>query len=269
MEDTALPQNGSHKAEEKTAEAGAPPEPAAEEQNQGDDIDAKKAFKRFLLINGIVVGAVLVIGVILFLFMIPSSSENASENDNLKAEVKRLQKLASRFGEKSQEQLRIEDLIRTLQPRLGPAVTGLIAQAVVQNSQTYNLPPELILSIIHNTSRFEITAEGSRGAVGLMHISPKIYRKGLQAMGITEQEAYHIDNNIRLGCMTLRQLRDQGRSMEIAIAMLTGNEGTVDDILVGFTNSMISDTKLADQAGAFQINGTGESVTDAVPPSNK
>ena len=238
MEDAGKPQKGSDPVKEKEPESATPDEPTVEEQQQDEEPDAKKSFKRFLLINAGVAGAVLLILVVLFLFMVPRSPEESlsEENARLKAEIKRLKEVTTnRLGKKSKEQRRIEGLIEQLQPRLGPSVVEPIAGSVVTYAQTYDLPPELILSIMNTTSRFEVTAEGQHGSVGLMHISPKIYRDGLNKLKITEQEAFHIDNNVHLGCMILRDLRDQGRSMEVAIATLIGSEGMVDEILVGFT----------------------------------
>ena len=269
MEDANKPQKGSDHGKDLGAESDVSGEPAAKGQEQNDGTDAKKSFRRFLFINAGVVGSILLIGIVLFFFMVSQGPEQSliEENAHLKARIERIQETSARFGEKSNEQLRIEDLIAKLQPRLGPSVIEPIARAVGKYAQTYDLPPELILSIINKTSRFETTSEGEYGSVGLMHISPKIYRDGLHELGITEQQAFHIDNNIHLGCMILRQLREQGRSMEVAIAMLIGNERTVDAILVGFTNSMISNTKAVDQLSSRQGIGSTGSSTGSMDPA--
>ena len=264
MEDAKKPQKGSDHGKDQKAESEAPFEPAIEEQKQNDETDAKKSFKRFLLINAVVIGSIFIAGIGLFMVMVPQDPDRSlvEENARLKARVQRLQEESGRSGERSREQAHIEELIAKLQPRLGPAVVEPIAQAVVKYAKTYDLPPELILSIINNTSRFNITSEGAYGSVGLMHISPKIYREGLNELGINEQQAFHINNNIHLGCMILRQLREQGRSMEVAIAMLIGDERTVDAILVGFTNSMISNKKSANQVFPGKGDLSQENATD-------
>jgi len=73
-----------------------------------------------------------------------------------------------------------------------------------------------------------------------MQISPRVYRSRLVEMGISEHEAFHISKNINLGCSLLREFLNQGESIELAIAKLVGNESRVDEILVGFTNTMIA-----------------------------
>ena len=262
MEDLNKPHQGSDHGKESGIEPDREAQQALGGQTPTHETGAKKSYKRFLLINGIVVGVIILISSILFSFMIPRLPEKslAEENSHLKAEIKRLQATSARFMEKSKEELRIEDLITKVQPRIGPSIVDPIARAIVKYAQAYDLPPELILSIINNTSRFEITAESAYGSVGLMHISPKIYRNGLQELGITEQQAFHIDNNIHLGCMILRQLRDQGRSMEVAIAALIGSERMVDGILVGFANSMILNNKTMDQFFPGKGSGPAEDL---------
>jgi hypothetical protein len=200
-----------------------------------------------LFLNGIVVAVFLLAGIVFFFLMVKNSPVKAlsQENQTLKKELERLREQTYGDREKSKEVRRIEALVKDLQPRLGPAVAEPVARAVAEHAHTYTIPPELILSIIYYQSAFEIVTMGDRGTVGLMQLSPKVYRGSLEQMGISENEAFHIDNNIELGCRLLRQFLDQGLSIETAIVRLVDNDRQVDKILVGFTNSMIAEKKAA------------------------
>ncbi|HNU72420.1 MAG TPA: lytic transglycosylase domain-containing protein [Thermodesulfobacteriota bacterium] len=228
-------------SEIETVEAGEP-KVSSEQAFHLAGVEAKWPLKKIMLINGIVVAVLLAAGAVFALITIRNAPMQAlaAENKKLKEEIRHLQELSPADGERTAEVIRVETLISRLQPRLGIALAEPIAAAVVRASQQYDLPPELIVSIIFYESGFEVNAESEDGSAGLMQISPRVYRSRLVEMGISEHEAFHISKNINLGCSLLREFLNQGESIELAIAKLVGNESRVDEILVGFTNTMIA-----------------------------
>jgi len=245
MEEARQSQKGTDSVEKQMDTSSTPPEPETDASEREAAPSTQSSLKRLLLINGIVVAVILLAGIVVFFFVVRNAPVKAlsQENRKLKAELAQLQELTDGNGEISVEVRRIEDLIKEYQPRLGPAVAGPIALAVAKHAHAYNIPPELVLSIINYQSGFELVTLGERGTVGLMQLSPKAYREYLEPMGISETDAFHFDNNIHLGCKILRHYLDQGISIETAITRLLDNNSRVNQILVGFTNTMIGDNK--------------------------
>jgi hypothetical protein len=83
------------------------------------------------------------------------------------------------------------------------------------------------------------------GAVGLMQIMVKAHKDKLKEMKITAEEAYHIDNNIKLGCWIFREYFNSGNDIKKTLLKYVGgnHEQYVEDILIGFTNEAIVGVK--------------------------
>ena len=60
-------------------------------------------------------------------------------------------------------------------------------------------------------------------------------------MGIEEHEVYYMDHNIHLGCMILRKYYDETNSIAPALAKLVEEDTHIIQILVSFTNTVITD----------------------------
>jgi len=103
------------------------------------------------------------------------------------------------------------------------------------------LPYQLILAVIACESDFELTAKSDNSAVGLMQICPKVHNINLKEVGIEEHEVYYIDHNIHLGCMILRKYYDETNSIALALAKLVEDDAHIVQILVSFTNTVITD----------------------------
>jgi hypothetical protein len=137
---------------------------------------------------------------------------------------------------------RAEALIKKLQPKLDSMVVRPIAEAVLKYASVYELPYQLILSVIACESDFELTAKSASAAIGLMQICPKAHSINLTEVGIAEHEVYYIDHNIHLGCMVLRRYYDETNSIALALAKLVEDDTHIINILVSFTNTVIADT---------------------------
>ena len=136
-------------------------------------------------------------------------------------------------------------IILRLQPRLDKKIAIQIEASVLLYSARYKLPPRLIIHIIHRESRFKPLARSNKGAVGLMQIMLKSHKDKLKKMGIKPEEAYHIGNNIQLGCQIFREYFDETHDVEKTLLKYVGGEhnGYVKDILTGFTNEAIVGVK--------------------------
>jgi hypothetical protein len=89
------------------------------------------------------------------------------------------------------------DLIMFLNPKVDPALAGIIGIEVNRLAQKHNLPRELIIAIIRRESNFKPLAS-SKVAIGLMQIYPKWHPEKIE--GYTSNQLYHIPVNIDIGC---------------------------------------------------------------------
>lgn len=135
----------------------------------------------------------------------------------------------------------VTPMILKLRPQLDPIVAEEISKAVGKYSQEYRIPPQFIVHIINRESTFNTLAVSSAGAVGLMQVLPKYHKDKMEKIGITHDQLFHIDPNIRLGCKILRDYYNETGSIDKALTKYVGgNHKTyIEDILEGFANEMI------------------------------
>lgn len=151
-------------------------------------------------------------------------------------------------------------IIMRLQSRLDPVLASEISDAIQKYSSEYKLPSLLVIHIIDRESRFRPLAKSKAGAVGLMQIMTKAHMDKLKKMGITPEEAYHIDNNIKLGCWIFREYFDSQKDIEKTLKKYVGgnHETYVKDILVAFTNEAIIGVKVERKENGQELSGTVE-----------
>jgi hypothetical protein len=205
-----------------------------------DEAPKKKFIKKLLLIYLCAFCFLSVIGIIAAFAFAQHAQLNSLSHDNkeLEDEVQRLKQ--SRVT--ASDLAGAEGLIRQLQPKLDGMVVRPIAEAVLKYASMYELPYQLVLSVIACESNFELTAKSNNDAIGLMQICPKSHSIDLGKVGIKEHEVYYIEHNIHLGCMILRKYYDETDSIASALAKLVEDDTHIMQILVSFTNTVITDT---------------------------
>jgi len=137
-------------------------------------------------------------------------------------------------------------LIVKLQPKIEPLVAEHISINVLKYSKMYDLPPELVLSVINEESRFRILSTSKKGAAGLMQIMHKPHSEKLEKLGISRIELYHISHNIHIGCWVLREYYDKTKSVEKALYRYVGGNTKnsskyVNNILINLATILIED----------------------------
>ncbi len=138
---------------------------------------------------------------------------------------------------------KISASIGRLNPKVDPIMREIYAENIVKMAHKYGFPPQLIVSIIHRESSFNPTAVSSVDCLGLMQIHP-VHVDKFKKLGITLEEVPHINHNIQLGCMILREYLDgkKGNIKEALLRYVGGNhQSYVTDILNMTTNMIISD----------------------------
>lgn len=83
-----------------------------------------------------------------------------------------------------------------------------ILAAVYENSLQYELPPELILSVMKVESEFNPRAYSNAGAVGLMQVMPVTGMYVGRSLGLwinSEDDLYDVEKNIQVGVVFLKE----------------------------------------------------------------
>jgi len=144
----------------------------------------------------------------------------------------------------------VENIIKIIQkkqPRLDPATIEPIAIAILKYAKEFNFPPELIICIIDRESSFrpiltsKATKNSKLGCWGLMQINPPSHPEKIKKLNIKGKQIYHIDNNIHLGCMILREYYNSTKSINKTLTKYVGGKHNsyVIDILSAYTNLTI------------------------------
>ena len=120
-------------------------------------------------------------------------------------------------------------------------------ETIIKYSEEYKLPPSMVAAVIKTESNFNVFAESSKNARGLMQITPstgKWIAEKLQIQGYNDDMLFDPEVNIRFGCWYIRYLYNTyDNNMTLSFAAYNGGRGNVDKWL---ENERISkeDTKL-------------------------
>jgi len=93
---------------------------------------------------------------------------------------------------------KIEAILRSLNPRLRDDERSRIAAAVIENSEKYGIPAELITAVMWEESDVRPWVRSPKGAVGLMQVMPHMSAQMPMAGNLTT-----IEKNVELGCLIL------------------------------------------------------------------
>ncbi len=97
-----------------------------------------------------------------------------------------------------------------------------LLKAVHYEATRAELPPELVLAVIHVESNFDRWAISSAGAQGLMQIMPF----WLKEIGRPEDNLFHLQTNLRMGCTILKYYIDMEKGgLSRGLARYNGSLG--------------------------------------------
>lgn len=130
---------------------------------------------------------------------------------------------ADSFDDRFHAQVWLVDMSQRLGNRIDdPEERVRILKRVHYEARRVDLPAELVLAVIDVESNFDRFAVSRAGARGLMQVMPF----WLDEIGRPDDNLFHIETNLRLGCTILRYYYDmEDGDLQRALARYNGSLG--------------------------------------------
>lgn len=140
----------------------------------------------------------------LFLVVISSSLQAATQeqpDDELRSLLSKAINSADSFEDRFDAEVWLLDMSNRLKKRVPDTKKRLnLLKQVHYEASRAELPPELVLSVIHIESNFDRFAISHVGARGMMQIMPF----WLKEIGKPDDNLFHLRTNLRFGCTILK-----------------------------------------------------------------
>lgn len=165
---------------------------------------------------------------ILLIFSLLASGLSAARAEppdpRLRAALKRASESSDSFASRFDAEVWLVDMSNRLRTRIpDPEQRVRLLRLVHSEARRADLKPEWVLALIDIESRFNRFAISSAGARGLMQIMPF----WLEEIGHTEDNLFHVQTNLRLGCAILRYYLDREHgNLTRALARYNGSLGS-------------------------------------------
>lgn len=130
---------------------------------------------------------------------------------------------SSSFGDRFEAEVWLLDMSTRLEKLLPDARYRLdLLRKIHAESTLAELPPELVLSVIHVESRFDRFALSHAGARGMMQVMPFWKNE----IGRPDDNLFDVDTNLRYGCTILKYYIDMERgNLQRGLARYNGSLG--------------------------------------------
>jgi len=119
----------------------------------------------------------------------------------------------------------INDFIKSLEPNLDPDISISISRSIERWCNEYNLPYSLVIGLIYAETfpKFNILSKSNKGCIGLMQINHSVWKNEIEDMqNMKISELYHIDNNIKIGCIILKKYLNETNNPTEALEKYVG-----------------------------------------------
>ena len=144
-------------------------------------------------------------------------------DDDMRASLLDAVNSSDSFQDRFDAEVWLTDMSSRLRSRVkDPEERHKILKLVHYEAKRADLPPELVLALIHVESNFDRFAISSAGARGLMQIMPF----WLDEIGRPGDNLFDIETNLRFGCTILKiYLKRERGDMRKALARYNGSVG--------------------------------------------
>jgi len=156
-------------------------------------------------------------------FVLAASTAFGSADPELRAVLLDAVSESASFQDRFDAEVWLTDMSTRLSRQVPDSEERLhILRQVHYEAGRVDLPPELVLAVIDVESNFDRFAISWAGALGLMQVMPF----WLDEIGRHDDNLFHINTNLRMGCTILRYYfdREQG-NMVRALARYNGSLG--------------------------------------------
>jgi soluble lytic murein transglycosylase-like protein len=112
--------------------------------------------------------------------------------------------------------------IRHLQPRISDDLLAEVTEVILEKSDKWDLPEDLILAVISKESSFRPHVISHANCIGLMQINPRAHPEKLKQRDLCAQRAFKVRHNIDIGCQILREYLDRTGDIRAALYRYVG-----------------------------------------------
>ncbi len=164
----------------------------------------------------------LISALILGLLLHSTAQANIPETDpELRSRLIEAIRESSSFDDRFAAEVWLMDMSKRLERRIPDPLARLELLRMVHREATRSkLAPELVLAVIEVESAFDRWAISSAGAQGLMQIMPF----WLKEIGHPDDNLFHLQTNLRMGCTILRFYLDKEKgNLTRALARYNGS----------------------------------------------
>lgn len=143
----------------------------------------------------------------------------------LRGQLKRAIADSESFDDRFEAEVWLMDMSQRLSRRIPDTTRRLeLLKHIHYEAHRAELPPELVLAVIEVESNFDRFAISRVGAQGLMQIMPF----WLEEIGQPEDNLFHLQTNLRMGCTILRYYLDmENGNLSRALARYNGSLGSL------------------------------------------
>ncbi|HKL62413.1 MAG TPA: lytic transglycosylase domain-containing protein [Woeseiaceae bacterium] len=160
---------------------------------------------------------------LLLVTVLPALADQQPPDPVLRELLREAAAEADSFDDRFHAQVWLADMSQRLGNRIDdPRERVRILKRVHYEARRVDLPPELVLAVIDVESNFDRFAVSRAGARGLMQVMPF----WLDEIGRPDDNLFHIETNLRLGCTILRYYYDrENGDLHRALARYNGSLG--------------------------------------------
>lgn len=117
---------------------------------------------------------------------------------------------------------------------------------IVGHARNYELDPALIAAVIYRESKFDVDAESTSGAIGLMQLLPSTAQGIAVNTGgddFVVRDLYDPEINVRYGSFYLRRLLRKYEDERLALAAYNAGQRNVDEWIEGREGIAFAETR--------------------------
>jgi soluble lytic murein transglycosylase-like protein len=165
--------------------------------------------------------------IVVLAIVIPANAVASSNQDRdpaLREKLRAAVQSSTSFSDRFEGQVWLADMSRRLARWVPDADERLeILVNAHREASLVNIPPEMVLAVIHVESGFQRYAVSRANAQGLM----QIMRFWLDELGVAGHDLFDVQRNIRMGCTILRHYYDMEKGdWPRALARYNGSLGS-------------------------------------------